>query len=216
MVKAKASSKKARENAKDSERPNAALDKLRHEAELLDRESAEARLDWRPAFGYVTTEFESDVGARLRDARADARLTQGELAERTKLADKAGIGLTRNVISFIESGRTQPGPKEIRLLCEALRISPNHLIYGDEDPFDNRMDLVRHGGTSVENFAYIAYCVSKLHHDQSTLMFAMMRELLRARNTDFDAELHREAFPAFIKMARELEELEARRASKKD
>jgi transcriptional regulator with XRE-family HTH domain len=187
------------------------LDAIAEDAALVDREAEEAQLRERPAFGYVRHETEDELGVRLRDARTVAKLTQGELAERTKLADKEGVGITRNVISFIESGRTQPGPKELRLLCEVLRITPNRLIYGEDDPFEEMARLRYAGGGGVENFAYAAYCFSRMHHNHREALYKIMLDLLRPWNKDFDEELHREAFSKFVAMAKELEQLEAKR-----
>lgn len=205
MPKPKAMSKKQLE----------ALDALAEEAKLIDRESEEARIHERQAFGYVRHETEHELGVRLRDARVTAKLTQGELAERTKLADKEGVGISRNVISFLESGRTQPGPKEIRLLCEVLRISPNRMIYGEDEPFEELARVRYAGGAGVENFAYVAYCFSRMHHNHREALYKIMLDLLRPWNKDFDEELHREAFKKFIAMAKELEELEAKRGEAK-
>lgn len=194
--------------------PKKTLEKLNaiaEEAALDEREAAEARLHEKPTFGYVAAETENLLGERLRDARTVAKLTQGELAERTKFADKEGVGISRNVISFIESGRTQPGPKEIRLLCEVLRITPNRLIYGEDEPFEE-LARIRYAGSGVENFAYVAYCFSRMHHNHRDAIYQIMLDLLRPWNTNFDEELRREAFKKFIHMAKELEKLEAKRA----
>jgi transcriptional regulator with XRE-family HTH domain len=197
--------------------PKKALEKLQaiaDEAALIDREAEETRLHEKPAFGYVTEDTEAYVGERLRDARTAVQLTQGELSERTKLADKEGTGISRNVIAFIEQGRTQPGPKEIRLLCEALRITPNRLIYGEDDPFEE-MSRARYGTSDAETLAYVAYCFSRMHRHHREALYKIMLDLLRPWNPSFDEELHREAFNKFVAAAKELELLQAQRAAKK-
>lgn len=197
---------------------NRLAEEIRPDEEFWEREAKEKALNEASSFGFVKDEPEDQLGVRLREARENDRLTQGELADRTKLADKENIGITRNVISFIESGRTKPGPREIRLLCEALRISPNFLIYGNDDPFDNRTELSRYGGyarTEVEFHAYIAYCVSRLHHHHKTSLIDLLMGLLRGWNKDFDTELHQKAIPTFIQAAKELEALEETRKKSK-
>src|SRR3989440_10308688 len=55
------------------------------------------------------------LGARLRQARLAARISQEELAERT--------GLSVRAISDLERGRTRrPYPRTRRLLVDALRV----------------------------------------------------------------------------------------------
>jgi len=209
----------AKAKSKSDKRPDmAALDAIAEEAKLDDRQAQEDRLDRMlnepSSFGYVRNETEKDLGERIRDARTLAKLTQGELAERTKLADKDGIGISRNVISFIESGRTQPGPKEIRMLCEVLRITPNRLIYGEDSPIEE-LTPVRFGGHSeIENFAFVAYCFSKLHHNHRDSLYHIMMDLIRPWNKDFDAELHSKAVQTFITYAKELERLEKLKADR--
>ena len=61
------------------------------------------------------------MGHKLMVARHDARLTQGELA------DKAG--LSRQAISDIERGeRTDVKLSTIRSLCDVLGMRPSELI----------------------------------------------------------------------------------------
>lgn len=205
--------KKKSPSATVANQKNDRFDELLKEAEFIDRVSEESLLNSSPSFGFIREEPELELGLRLKESRENERLTQGELADRTKLADIENIGITRNVISFIESGRTQPAPRDIRLLCEALRISPNFLIYGNDNPFDNLTDLHRYhgGGSDIEFQAYINYCVSKLHHHHKTIFIELMLGMLRGWHKDFDAELNKNAIPTFIKAAKELETIQEKR-----
>lgn len=67
-----------------------------------------------------------DIAAELSRARAKAGLSHSDLHRIT--------GISRSVIFGYENGRTKPGSREIRLLCDALKVSPNRLIYGSDDP----------------------------------------------------------------------------------
>lgn len=60
---------------------------------------------------------------RLKDARAEAGLTQKELAER--------IGVSRNTISSIETGEFCPTSKLALILCIALDKKFEELFYFD-------------------------------------------------------------------------------------
>ncbi|MDO4355809.1 MAG: XRE family transcriptional regulator [Clostridia bacterium] len=63
-------------------------------------------------------------GARLRQARRDAQLTQKELAQR--------IGALHNSVSQWETNVTRPSPDMVRALCEALHVTADHLLGLDE------------------------------------------------------------------------------------
>lgn len=65
------------------------------------------------------------IAAELAFARAKAGLSHSELNRIT--------GISRTVLIGYEAGRTKPGAKEIRLLCDALKVTPNRLIYGSEE-----------------------------------------------------------------------------------
>jgi transcriptional regulator with XRE-family HTH domain len=76
----------------------------------------------------VATDPTATLPAELVKARTKAGFTISDLHEKTKIS--------RAVLLGYEKGRTRPGAREIRLLCEALQITPNKLIYGTEDPFE--------------------------------------------------------------------------------
>ena len=50
-------------------------------------------------------------------------------------------GLSRTTLHQYESGARKPGAREIRLLCDALLVTPNRLIYGTEQPFQKKSRL---------------------------------------------------------------------------
>lgn len=73
---------------------------------------------------------EDGIGARLRAAREAKGYSQTHLSDYTKEVDAARKGIHRTVLVGYESGQTRPGAREIRILCEALSVTPNWLIYG--------------------------------------------------------------------------------------
>lgn len=77
---------------------------------------------------------EDGIGERVKEAREGRQWTQSVLSARTKLADPNGEGISRTVLVGYESGKYKPGAREIRLLAEALHVTPNWLLYGTEKP----------------------------------------------------------------------------------
>lgn len=67
------------------------------------------------------------ISFQLQSARVDAGLSIADLSKQT--------GISKTVLHGYERGRTKPGAREIRLLCAALQISPNRLLFGT-DEFD--------------------------------------------------------------------------------
>lgn len=70
------------------------------------------------------------IGTEIIKARELLGLTQAELASRSQVSLSA--------IKGYETGRNFPGAREIKQLCQTLRISPNKLIFGQENPFPER------------------------------------------------------------------------------
>jgi transcriptional regulator with XRE-family HTH domain len=71
-------------------------------------------------------------GDRIRQARDDRGFTQGAVAVRTKLRDVEGRGVSRTALIGYEQGTSNPGLREIKLLCEVLSVTPNWLIFGTD------------------------------------------------------------------------------------
>lgn len=194
--------------AKPFKRSQKALEALAAETDLLSRELAEDSAAMTPqAIGYRTDEPEQNLGERLKEARRMAGLTQGGLSERTKLADSKGEGVSRAVISLYENGGSRPGPRELRMLCEVLRVSPSYLIYDSEDPFDRESDYSRYygwGKSEAEFLAYLTYAFGQLHGHPRFAVLQLMLAVLRGWEKDFDGKAHAEAVPAFLRLADEL------------
>jgi len=73
---------------------------------------------------------EDGIGGRIRAAREAKGYSQTHLADYTKEVDPVRKGVHRTVLVGYEAGSTRPGAREIRILCEALSVTPNWLIYG--------------------------------------------------------------------------------------
>lgn len=180
------------------------------QAAFVDRTIKEASLLEEPTFGISKREPELGLGERLQTARESKRLTQGELAELTKLADPEETGISRAVISMYEVGKNRPSPRELRILCEVLHISPNLLIYGEEDPFNDWDERHRWGGfasTDSEFNALLAYSFHELHHHHKLAILQLINGLLWSGGKGGVSAQPDKANDYFLKMAEELKGL---------
>lgn len=189
-------------------------DFLQREARELDRVLNVAK----SGVGISNDEPENKLGQRLEYQRRVQSLTQEQLATLTKQADKDGKGLSRGVISLYELGINRPGVKEIRLLCEVLRVSPSYLIYGEEMPFQEMSGALHFGGIADNHPEFIAkatYCLSRLDAMHSIVLVQMMMGMLRNEFKSFDKIMEFEASRVFFDTANDLQGILADRASKK-
>jgi transcriptional regulator with XRE-family HTH domain len=75
---------------------------------------------------------ESLLGKRMAAARGHYSLNIEALSRLTKAYDEAeGRGISPATLARYESGESAPGAREIRLLCVALDVSAQWLIFGD-------------------------------------------------------------------------------------
>jgi transcriptional regulator with XRE-family HTH domain len=87
----------------------------------------------------LVTLGQGEIGARVKQAREEAGLTQQELAERAGLKNGANV-------SRVETGRTQLTPKRMRKIAEATR-KPLEFFVRD---LDARQDGAATEGQSLE------------------------------------------------------------------
>jgi transcriptional regulator with XRE-family HTH domain len=126
---------------------------------------------------------EDGVGSRLRAAREARGISQTALAEHSKAVDPDRKGVSRTVIVGYESGQFKPGAREIRILCEALLVTPNWLIYGSSFAGGTEqasMEAVRKNGLFAAMRLALAISVLKPHERNalSSLVLSMAgREL---------------------------------------
>lgn len=176
-----------------------ALRKLEREAIAFDSDGENA--------GYCSDEPEAELGKRLEYQRRAKGLTQGQLSDLTKQADQVKKGLSRGVISLYELGINRPGVKEIRLLCEVLRISPSYLIYGDEHPFEETAKLTHFGGvadTEPEFFSRMLYCLWRL---DPSFTLPIMQMVMRTLGDDIEGLMEWHADRVFLDMADKLRDI---------
>jgi transcriptional regulator with XRE-family HTH domain len=78
-----------------------------------------------------------DIGTRIRIARLDRGLTQDQLA--------GNVGVSRSAVAQWETGRTGQITGNLSRIAEALEVSVEFLMYGN----DNRAPLVARQGDEL-------------------------------------------------------------------
>lgn len=91
----------------------------------------------KPQSSNQYTPPENGMGERIREKRKALDLSVEELALLAASYDswteaEAEKGLSVSSLYLYEKGERLPRAKEIRLLCEALNVSPNWLLLGEE------------------------------------------------------------------------------------
>ncbi|MDF0379364.1 helix-turn-helix transcriptional regulator [Methylophilus sp. YYY-1] len=132
----------------------------------------------------TTHSIEDGIAGRLKAARESMGLSQTDIHKIT--------GLSRMVISKYESGQNKPGTRELRLLCDALKISPNHLIYGTENPHklpeSIAETLLNMGQQAVVPAATIIPIISSvLGTDDIRAILNLAESLLKAKSPEHHA-----------------------------
>lgn len=119
---------------------------------------------------------EDGIGSRLRAAREAKGHSQTHLAEHTKQVDPARKGIHRTVLVGYEAGHSRPGAREIRILCEALSVTPNWLIYGSDFAGGTEqaaMEGVRKNGLFAAMRLALAITVLKPHERDALQSLAL-------------------------------------------
>lgn len=98
-------------------------------------------------------EPEKDLGQRLKQLRENQDLSQEQVSLLTKAHDRDGEGLSRSVISMYERGINKPSPRELRVLCDTFKVTPNELLYGREIPFGGDPWMVINNRSPAKYFA---------------------------------------------------------------
>lgn len=176
--------------------------------ELVQRERHEG--DVAPLAALFASPLERKewiLGQRIAEARRLRGWTQGELADRTAKIDPRGQGVKRGALSLYEIGKNNPGPNELILLCEALQVSPNMLLYSLDDPFgesayawQQRFGVTRH----ADIYAQMVYRFSKLSMPQRLAIMTIIDSLLAASGVRIDEEASVVARGELFKAADEL------------
>jgi transcriptional regulator with XRE-family HTH domain len=125
--------------------------------------------------------IDDGIGIRLKAAREAKGISQIDLHSKT--------GLSRTVLINYEAGRHKPGTRELRLLCDALEVSPNHLIYGTEDPHTKSESLadaiLSMGGAAIMPLQLMLMLVPAiLGKDDTRAILVMIESLMKAKSPE--------------------------------
>ncbi|WP_462390963.1 helix-turn-helix domain-containing protein [Acidovorax sp. Q11] len=132
------------------------------------------------------------LAPELVQAREKLGLTQAQLASES--------GVSLSAIKSYEIGRTFPGAREIRQLCQALKLTPNKLLFGVDDPFASQQvgDAARFPGltpTEVHRWR-MKFLLDHLSAEECASLYFLMSALVRSRRgaaeldaTEEDADL---------------------------
>jgi len=129
--------------------------------------------------------FSIEIGKRLVAARTGLGFSQHAVHTRTKLHDSEGAGISRAVLSLYETGVNKPGAREIRILCETLKITPNWLLFGTESPVKTlqpSLEFMR--GTEVTLSVRLAYAMLALAPDERDAIASLLFSLINKRLSD--------------------------------
>ena len=114
------------------------------------------------------------LAAEIIKGRERLGMTQAQLATASSVSLSA--------IKGYETGRSFPGAKELRQICQVLRVSPNLLLFGDETPFQNADESTPEAakGLRVQR-RRIALLLDMLSVDESNAVYALVHAISLAR-----------------------------------
>ncbi len=88
----------------------------------------------KKAVDQISLTPEKMLGERLREAREKSGLSQQGLSDLTRKLDPEKQGISRTVLTGYEKGKFLPGTRELRVLHDALDLTPNYLVLGERLP----------------------------------------------------------------------------------
>ncbi len=117
--------------------------------------------------GDYNYEEQKAIGEKIKDRISALNLTRAEVAESSKVS-------LASIRSIIKGDKYPTGP-QIKRLCATLKITPNYLLFGTENP-----NLLK--GDSDEEIAYeilkTSYLKSKLDRDNSAIIDRLILSML--------------------------------------
>lgn len=119
------------------------------------------------------------IASEIIKGRELLGLTQAQLASQS--------GVSLSAIKGYEIGRNLPGAKEIRQLCQVLRISPNRILFGEENPFPERTwpesSVVTAASTAVSTNKRIDHLLPFLSSGERGAIYHLVYSLAVSRHT---------------------------------
>lgn len=137
------------------------------------------------AVGFIPPE--DQLGERILMLRTrHSNLTHESLSALTKLADPAGVGISRTTIRGYELGNFKPGARELRILSKALQVSPSWLLLGETQQEIDPADGEQSEGASHAEIAQLAVAFSALPTAERNAIRTLTFNLLKYKLGEVD------------------------------
>lgn len=130
---------------------------------------------------------EDILGDRLRKKREEKRLTQEALSILCRELDPNSKGISRPSIVAYENGETLPGARELRLLADALEVTPSWIILGEYDA-PQEVDIENELSRFIHK---IAYNVARQAAHDVLREFIEHNQKMDQLDADFDPSAYR-------------------------
>lgn len=118
------------------------------------------------------------IASEIIKGRELLGLTQAQLSAQSNVSLSA--------IKGYETGRNLPGARELKQLCQVLRVNPNRLIFGAENPFPERSwtdPSVPHADTDVSTARdRIEQLLQQLSSTECEAVYTLVYSLAVARH----------------------------------
>lgn len=141
------------------------------------RNSARKPDNQADAGGYIPPE--DSLGERVLLLRTQKSLSHEGLSVLAKLADPSGVGISRTTIRGYELGNFKPGARELRILSNALQVSPSWLLLGDPQSQNKSVADEKNDGPSYGESVQIMAAFSALPAQErealKTLAFSLLK-----------------------------------------
>lgn len=119
--------------------------------------------------------FLKSVSAEVRKARERADMTVSDLHRVT--------GISRTVLQGYEAGRFVPGAMELKKLCNVLKVTPNRILFGEENPLESKPLLASFVGdvTKASSTAKLAIVLQALSSEELSSLLSLVESIVIAR-----------------------------------
>ncbi|KRH99221.1 hypothetical protein AO057_07115 [Curvibacter sp. PAE-UM] len=149
-------------------------------------------------------EPELELGTRLAKLRERMGWSQEQLSQATKLHDTTGAGISRAVISMYERGKNRPSTRELRILCDTLRVTPSELLYGSATPFEiDQWQILNSNHSHPLYFARWLHLFTQLPTNVQLSIYELVIEFLRPTQAQVE-RLDYEASKTLLQLANDL------------
>lgn len=122
------------------------------------------------------------IAIRIRIGRERKGLSLADLHRQSEISKTA--------LHDYESGRTKPGAREIKILCEILGVTPNWVLFGTETPLEPRTGLralIKLKNSPVwflTSMILMPIIAGVLDEDQLEALLVLVASMVEARDKD--------------------------------